>query len=202
MSHNPQESSFRWVMLGLVWLLYFSFGITMASIAPLAVPIIDDLDMTYSQMGFVLGAWQLIYIVTAYPLGVVIDKMGTRKSLLIGVFLIWLSLILRGLVSDFSGLFLSVAIFGFGGPIISIGAPKVISLWFIGNERGFAAGLYSTGPVVGASLALATAASLVVPLTGSWRGISLIYGIVVMATIIMWFLFAKEAENDLSLIHI
>ena len=196
MSHNPQESSFRWVMLGLVWLLYFSFGITMASIAPLAVPIIDDLDMTYSQMGFVLGAWQLIYIVTAYPLGVVIDKMGTRKSLLIGVFLIWLSLILRGLVSDFSGLFLSVAIFGFGGPIISIGAPKVISLWFIGNERGFAAGLYSTGPVVGAAQAVATAASLVVPLTGSWRGISLIYGIVVMATIIMWFLFAKEAEND------
>jgi cyanate permease len=196
MSNNPQESSFRWIMLGLVWLLYFSFGITQASIAPLAVPIIDDLDMTYGQMGFVLGAWQLIYIVTAYPIGVLIDKIGMRKSLFIGVLLIWLSLILRGLVSDFSGLFLSVAIFGFGGPIISIGAPKVISLWFIGNERGFAAGFYSTGPVIGASLALGTAASLVVPLTGSWRGISAVYGIVVMVTMIMWLLFAKEIEDD------
>lgn len=192
----PHESPFRWVMLGLIWLLYFSFGITSATIPPLAIPIIEDLEMTYTQMGLVLGAWQLIYIITAYPLGTLVDSFGVKKSLLIGIFLIWMSLVLRGLSGNFLMLFLSVALFGFGGPIISIGAPKVISIWFSGNQRGIAAGVYTTGPLIGASLALATAASWVMPLTGSWRGISLIYGAIVLLTMILWGLFSRDVDSD------
>jgi cyanate permease len=181
-------------MLGLVWLLYVSFGITSGTIAPLVGPIVDDLNMTYSQMGLVLGAWQLVYIVTAYPLGTLIDRFGVRRSLGVGVFVVWLSLILRGVAGDFPTLFLAVALFGVGGPIISIGAPKVVSLWFEGNERGLAAGIYTTGPVTGVAIALATAASVVMPLTGSWRGISLIYGGVVLAIMVMWWGFARDIQ--------
>ena len=191
----PSKSRLRWLMLGLVWLLYVSFGITSGTIAPLVGPIVDDLGMTYSQMGLVLGAWQLVYIVTAYPLGILIDRLGVRRSLGIGIFVMWLSLVLRGLAGDFSTLFLAVALFGVGGPIISIGAPKVVSLWFQGNERGLAAGIYTTGPVTGGAIALATAASLVMPLTGTWRGISLIYGVVVLAVALAWWAFARDVPS-------
>jgi len=51
----PSKSRLRWLMLGLVWLLYVSFGITSGTIAPLVGPIVNDLNMTYSQMGLVLG---------------------------------------------------------------------------------------------------------------------------------------------------
>ena len=78
---TPKTSRYRWVMLGLVWLLYFSFGLTITTIAPLVIPIVEDLNMTYGQMGFVLGTWQLIYIFTAYPLGYLVDRFGVRKSL-------------------------------------------------------------------------------------------------------------------------
>ena len=182
-------------MLGLVWLLYASFGITSGTIAPLVDPIIDDLGMTYSQMGLVLGAWQLVYIATAYPLGALIDKLGVRRSLGIGIFIVWLSLVLRGVATDFPTLFLAVALFGVGGPIISIGAPKVVSLWFQGNQRGLAAGIYTTGPVSGAAIALATAASVVMPLTGTWRGISLVYGGVVLVVMLLWWVFARDIES-------
>ena len=194
----PKENSFRWVMLALVWLLYFSFGITSVTIAPLVVPIINDLNISYTQMGFILGAWQLVYIITSYPLGIVIDKLSIRKSLGVGILLIWFSLIFRGMAVDFLTLLFAVGLFGFGGPIISIGAPKVVSVWFKGNERGLAAGIYSTGPSIGAAVALATAAPIVVPLSGTWRGISLIYGIVVFITILMWWMFAKNADKDLN----
>jgi MFS family permease len=194
----PSKSRLRWLMLGLVWLLYVSFGITSGTIAPLVSPIVDDLNMTYSQMGLVLGAWQLVYIVTAYPLGTLIDRFGVRRSLGVGVFVVWLSLILRGVAGDFPTLFLAVALFGVGGPIISIGAPKVVSLWFEGNERGLAAGIYTTGPVTGVAIALATAASVVMPLTGSWRGISLIYGVVVLVIMVMWWGFARDIQPHLG----
>ena len=87
----PNKNPFRWGMLSLVWLLYFSFGITSVTIAPLAVPIMNDLEISYAQMGFILGAWQLVYIFTAYPLGVFIDKLSLRNSLGIGILLIWFS---------------------------------------------------------------------------------------------------------------
>ena len=190
----PSASPLRWLMLALVWLLYVSFGVTAGTIAPLVDPIVKDLGMTYSQMGLVLGAWQLVYIGTAYPLGALIDRLGVRRSLGIGIFVVWLSLVLRGLAVDFPTLFLAVALFGVGGPIISVGAPKVVSLWFQGNQRGLAAGIYTTGPISGMAIALATAAGVVMPLTNSWRGISLVYGAVVLVIVLLWWALARDVQ--------
>ncbi len=192
------NTRYRWVMLLLVWLLYGSFGMTAATIPPLVAPILDDLGLTFSQMGLVLGAWQLVYIGTASPLGALVDRLGVRRSLGIGIIIIWLSLIARGLSVDFYTLFLAVALFGVGGPIISTGAPKVVSLWFEGNQRNIAAGIYTTGPLAGTALALGTAASFVLPLTGSWRGISLVYGVVVLAVLTAWWIFARDAPGSIG----
>ena len=128
-----EANPYRWVILFLLWLLYASFGVTAATIAPLVDPIIKDLNMSYSQMGLVLGAWQFVYIFTAAPLGAVVDRLGVRRSLGIGIIIVWMSLVLRGLAPDFYTLLFAVALFGVGGPIISIGAPKVVSLWFHGK---------------------------------------------------------------------
>ena len=44
-------------------------------------------------------------------------------------------------------MFVAVGLFGIGGPLVSIGAPKAIAQWFQGAERGFAIGVYITGPL-------------------------------------------------------
>jgi len=62
MQKNPIQSPYRWIMLFLLWLLYIAFGLVARSITPLITPILNDLRMTYSQMGFILGSWQLTYI--------------------------------------------------------------------------------------------------------------------------------------------
>jgi cyanate permease len=180
-------------MLFLIWLLYASFGLTAGSIAPLVEPIIKDLNMSYSEMGLILGAWQFVYIFTASPLGAIVDRLGVRHSLGLGIIVVLISLILRGLAQDFYTLLFAVALFGVGGPIISIGAPKIVSLWFQGNERNIAAGIYTTGPLTGTAVALATAGGVVVPLIGSWRGISIVYGSVILIVAIAWWVFSKES---------
>ncbi|MEX2599080.1 MAG: MFS transporter, partial [Dehalococcoidia bacterium] len=186
----------RWRMLGLVWLAYICFGLTATTIAPLVGPILRDLDMSNSQMGLVLGVWQLMFIVTASPLGTLVDRMGERRAIAIGIVTVLASLVLRSLAIDFITLLFAVALFGVGGPIISIGAPKVVSLWFRGNQRGLAAGIYATGPVIGMSIALTTAASVVLPLTGSWRGVSVVYGGFVVLVLVLWLLFARNAPAE------
>ena len=193
-----EANPYRWVILFLLWLLYASFGVTAATIPPLVDPIIKDLNMSFSQMGLVLGAWQFVYIFTASPLGAVVDRLGVRRSLGIGIIIVWVSLVLRGFAVDFYTLLFAVALFGVGGPIISIGAPKVVALWFQGNQRNLAAGIYTTGPLSGMAIALATAAGVVMPLTGSWRGISLIYGAVLLVIIVAWWLFSRDAPLPAS----
>ncbi|MBM3941084.1 MAG: MFS transporter [SAR202 cluster bacterium] len=180
-------------MLTLVWLVYASFGFTTGSLAPLVEPVLDDLRMTSSQMGLVLGAWQLVYIASASPLGALVDRLGPRRAIGIGMLIGWLSLVLRGLSPNFPVLFLVVALFGVGGPVISIGAPKVVSQWFSGNQRGVAAGVYATAPVTGNAFAFFTAANVVEPLFGGWRGISVFYGVIMAAILLAWWLLARDA---------
>ncbi len=182
-------------MVGLCWSLYFSFGLTFGTISPLVTPIQEDLNMTSAQMGLVHGSWHVVYIFFAPVVGLLVDRLGLRKSLGLGVLIILASLVTRGLSQNFLQLFLTVGLFGFGGPLISVGSPKLVSVWFEGRERGIATGIYSTGPASGIALAFATANTVVEPLTGSWRGISLVYGILVALIAVAWVLFAREPET-------
>jgi cyanate permease len=200
---EPYLAPSRWLMLALLWLLYVSFGIVYRSIAPLITPMLNDLDMSYSQMGFVLGSWQLTYIAVAIIAGIIIDKWGVRRSLFMGTIIIGLSAALRYFSKGFGTLLPVVALFGVGGPMISIGGPKTISIWFRGKDRGTAIGIYMTGVWIGGMVALAATNRFVMPLTGhSWRLTFVIYGLLTFGTAILWYLLAEEAEPGETTEHL
>ena len=73
---EPHLQPYRWVMLALLWLLYAAFGLISRSISPLVTPILKDLSMSYSQMGLILGSWQMTYIAFAILAGVIMDRWG------------------------------------------------------------------------------------------------------------------------------
>jgi MFS family permease len=129
--------------------VYASFGLIAASIAPLVVPIEADLGMSHAAMGSLMGAWQLVYIFSAIPGGMLLDRIGVRFALLIGIVLIAVSAMGRALADGYFSFLLAVMVFGIGGPIISSGAPKLVAELFRGSQRGFAMGIYMTGPALG-----------------------------------------------------
>lgn len=141
----------RWLVLSGVWVVYCCFGLTIAGLAPLIGPITRDLSISNTAMGGVLGIWQLVYIGAAIPCGTLLDRIGTRWALLLGMGIIALSGYLRGMADGATLLYLAVALFGIGGPIVSAGAPKVIARWFSGSERGFAMASTSPGRISAAS---------------------------------------------------
>ncbi len=67
---KPESYNGRWWMLLGVWLLYLSFGLNIAALAPLVPVIESDLGMSHSAMGRVLGAWQFVFILSAIPCGI------------------------------------------------------------------------------------------------------------------------------------
>jgi cyanate permease len=196
MSNSSAARHQRLIMLALLWLLYTAFGLVSRSIFPLVTPILEDLQISYSQMGIILGSWQLTYIFVALAAGTIIDQWGARKSILAGTVMIALSAALRYYADGFLSMLLAVALFGAGGPMISIGGPKTIAQWFVGRSRGTAVGVYTTGNWVGGLLALALTNSVLMPLVGySWRLSFATYGLLTLIVGLLWWLLAAKEES-------
>jgi len=181
-------------MLFGVWLVYVCFGLTSVGLAPLVVPITRDLGLSHTAMGSVLGVWQLVYIVAAVPCGALLDRLGPRRALFIGAMLVAMSGALRSTATGFWTLCLAVGVFGLGGPIVSAGAPKVVSQWFTGRERGLAMGIYITGPAIGTIAALSLTNAKLMPLLGAdWRAVLRIWAAVAFLGGFLWLVISSNA---------
>jgi len=199
MSGHPDPASsatlsgYRWVLLGGVWLIYFCFGLTTASMAPLVGRITAELGISHGTMGAILGAWPLIYVAAAIPCGMALDRIGARLSLLIAALVMAASGVARGLAGSEVALFAAVGLFGIGGPLISVGAPKLIARWFEGPSRGTAMGIYITGPSLGGIAALSLTNSVMMPLTGGdWRAVMFCYAGFVASGGLLWLVLASQ----------
>ena len=195
-SITPYEHPFRWAMLGGVWLIYFSFGLLAASMAPLVATISTDLAISNTVMGSILGAWPLVYIVVAIPCGAFVDRAGLKWALFLAAVLMGASGALRAVAPDALMMFLAVGIFGIGGPLISIGAPKAIAQWFRGRERGIAMGIYITGPSLGSVLSLSLTNSVLMPaVDNDWRAALMVYAVIIFVAGVAWFVLASHPTN-------
>ena len=191
--HSAPPLILRWLLLFGVWLLYGAFGLVATSLAPLVMLIERDLNLSHSAMGSILGAWQLVYIFSAIPCGILLDRLGARWALTLGALLIAASVLLRSLADGYLGLLAAVMIFGLGGPIISVGAPKVVAQWFTGRDRGLAMGIYITGPAIGGIVSLTMTHSVLLPaFDQDWRRVLMLWSAVALLGGMVWFAVASR----------
>lgn len=181
------QSAYRWAVLAGCWLLYFVFGLSVSGLAPLVSEIQSELSLTGSAMGTVLGAWQFVYIFSAIPVGFALQRFGASRLLILGGAIIVVSGIARAQSESYAALLFSVALFGLGGPIISAGIPQTVSEWFSDDERGFAMGVYITGPAVAGVVAYSSTQSFLLPGLGNeWRYVLLVWALAALFATVIW----------------
>ena len=198
MSTSPHW--YRWILLAGVWAIYCSFGLIVSSLAPLVGLIEADLNISRSAMGSVMGAWQLVFIVSAIPCGILLDKIGTRAAITLGGLIIAASAMARGFSDSYVMLMMAVMLFGIGGPIISSGAPKVVTRYFDGQSRGLAMGIYMTGPSIGGVVSLTLTHSVLIPFfDDSWRAVMFLWaGLAACLSILWWVLSTLNPISNIS----
>ncbi len=199
--HDPLDPSrhrhpYRWVLFSAVCGIYFAFGVVVMSIPPLVGEVRADLDLSRGAMGLALGAWQLVYIVSAPICGRMLDRLGVHRGILLGASIVAVSGVARAAAGGLATFLVAIALFGIGGPLISAGAPKAVGLWFgEERERRLAIGTYSTMPAIGGMATLVLSNSVFMPLTGSWRTTVLVEtGAVVVATAV-WLVISGRAPE-------
>lgn len=179
--------------------VYYSFGMMVSSIPPMVSVVRDNLGISRAAMGLALGAWALIYIVSAPPAGRIIDRIGLRSSLALGAAFIVVSGVARAGAQGVGTFWLAIAVFGIGGPLVSASAPKLVMTWFEDPaERRLAVGLYTAAPALGGVTSLLITNSVLLPLLDDWRLVMIAYSSVALAAGVVWVLVSSPAGDRQS----
>jgi OPA family glycerol-3-phosphate transporter-like MFS transporter len=148
LAHIPFPPGFRarrganWMSVGL---LYTSFYMCRYNLSIANKAISDDFNFDKTQMGWIITANALAYAGGQIINGLLTDKIGGKKAMLIGAAGTILMNILFGAASFWGILGLFVAIWGLNGYVQSFGAPGMVKMnaaWFAKRERGTFAGIF------------------------------------------------------------
>ena len=175
-----------YLLLALASVGYFLFTFSWYSLAAYLVPISDELGLSSTQAGVVTGAVQLSYIPIALVSGLVIDRLGSRRSLGIGLSVIGVAHVLRGSSGGFVPIVVATVLLGVGGTGVTFGLPKLVSELFPADRSGTMSSVYIVGATVGSATVFAVARSILGPIAGGWRPFFRYTGIAVVAFAVLW----------------
>ena len=116
---------YRWVILGVLWTTFIVVYLHRLSIGPLAPFFKEELGITNAQVGLVMSAAAFGYMVSMFPIGFVVDKIGARWLLIIGELIAGTSMI--ALFSVPSYLWLLILMFVVVAPFCRRGKEKDLS---------------------------------------------------------------------------
>jgi CP family cyanate transporter-like MFS transporter len=160
------SSSWR---LGLLWLAGISLRITVLAIPPVIPAIHNDLALNEKAVG-ILTSLPVLLLAAAAVLGsLIIHRLGARRALIIGLWLVALAGAVRGAGPSIPVLFAMTFAMGCGISVCQPALPSLVAQWFK-RRIGLATASYSNGLLVGEMVAAGLMLPVVLPLLhGSWE---------------------------------
>ena len=169
-----------WILLILAWAANFVIRIGFSALLP---SIIDELSLSYTRAGLLASAFFYAYVLMQIPSGLLGDRFGRRRVLLIGLVGGALAAGLTGLAGSFVTLFLARALTGaFQGSLFS--NDRAIIATVTPPERiGLGQGVSFSGPGLGLTFGLVIGGLLVEFLP--WRTVMMLFGLGPLAAAVL-----------------
>ncbi len=157
------------IVLALLWLAGAAIRIPLLAVPPVIPLIHDDLHMTYTQVGLLVGMPLVMFAVFATPGSLLIARFGVLRVATLALLLTALASAARAAAVDIWTLYAATMLMGFGVAIFQPALPTLVRLW--APYRIWLATAFSTnGMLVGCSFAAALTIPVILPLVGgSWR---------------------------------
>ena len=159
---RPEPSrTYRWIVLVFVSLAQFGNYYIYDSINPLEDIFRKQLGFSAEMFGWLNASYSLAAVITLLIGGIMIDRLGIRKSLLIFSGLCFLGALLTALRGNFPVMVAGRTLLGLGAESQIIAVTTALAKWFKGKELSFAFGI---------NLTLARLASVSADNSPSWAG--------------------------------
>jgi MFS family permease len=144
----------RWSVLLFISLAMMGNYYIYDCISPLADVLKAQLKFSGSDLGLLQGIYSLPNVIMVLIGGLIIDRIGTKKSSLLFSLLILLGASITVLRGDVIMMAAGRLIFGLGAESMIVAVTTVVAQWFKGKQLSFAFGLNLTLARVGSFLAL------------------------------------------------
>ena len=194
MTPNDLRSSSQrwWVMILLVTGMVICYAHRGA--LPFAAPtLIKELQISKTDMGFLLSAFFLLYSFMQMPAGWLVDRFGVKRSYAYG-FVIWsIATACTGFAGGFVTLVILQVILGVGQAVSFPASARAVANWFQNKERGTVTASYLTGVRIGQALAGALGAYFLARY--SWKVFFLVIGLVPIVWLFPWYKFMSKWEE-------
>ena len=168
---------------------YFTFG-GVVTLLPIHV---ERMDMGAFEVGMLLAAFSVMFVITQFPSGAVSDRVGRLQPIVAGLLCIILSLAVLPLLSGFSLLAAVVGLYGVGYGFLFPSISALIADHTNIGERGLATGIFHALLTAGVAIG-APVIGWVGSLVGTKIGL-LITPIPVVFTLVIALIFLKRVQK-------
>ncbi|HET9926865.1 MAG TPA: MFS transporter [Methylomirabilota bacterium] len=159
--------SARWAMLLVIFFTRISLGFQFQSIAALTPFLVAAFDLSYAQVGLLMGLFMLPGVVIALPGGLLGQRYGSVRITVAGLGLMLLGGIVVSYSLGFGLATLGRTLSGVGGVLVNVMLARMVAEWFRGRELQTAMGVMLSAWPFGMALALAILGPLAA--ATSWR---------------------------------
>ncbi|MFJ1256166.1 MFS transporter [Cupriavidus sp. CuC1] len=155
-----------------------------------------DLSISPSEMGILLSAFSIAYAFSQLPMGIIIDRLGSKIAL--GASLIFWSVAqtVFGFASGFGNFIGLRVLLGIGEAPVFPSAAKALAEWFDAEERGTPTGLVWSSTCIGPCVAPPLLTLFMVHF--GWRGMFVISGVLGLVLASCWFVFYKSKAEYMA----
>ena len=121
-----------WMILAALVLARVAFGYQFQTVATLATYLVSRFGLTYAQLGSLIGAYMLLGVFVALPLGLLGRRFGDRIVLGTGLALMTLGSCVSAWADAPAGIAAGRAVAGVGAVAMIVLQSKIIAEWFTG----------------------------------------------------------------------
>ena len=183
--------SYRWVVLAVFTFVNLTIQTLWIAYAPVTGPAAEFYGVTDLQIGLLSMVFMIAFIPLSIPVSWVIDTYGFKIAVGIGVILMGVFGILRGVAgSNYSLVLWSTVGLAAAQPFLLNAWTKVPANWFAIEERATAVGVVTLGNLIGTALGLVLTPILFE--TMSIPTIQLTYGSVAAFSAVLFLILARE----------
>jgi CP family cyanate transporter-like MFS transporter len=156
-------------LMFVLWLAGVAMRMTILAMPPVIPQVHDELHMSETQVGLLIGLPLALFAVAAVPGSLLIARIGTGLAVIIGIVIASLASGARAAAVDVATLYAASIATGFGVAIMQPAMPTLVRAW-LPRHIAYGTIAYTSGMLMGSMFSTVLTIPVVLPLLGgSWR---------------------------------
>jgi len=187
------------IVCALVTLVGFNLRSVILGVPPVLPLIQHDLQLSYAATGLLTALPILVLACAAWPSGLLVERIGGRTCVTIGLALLGAGAFLRALWPTAISLFLFTLLLSLGIVMSQTAVPTLVRRWFPG-QIGLVTALFSDGLIIGEAVAAGATVPVMVQFLGrdAWKASFIFWSVPVVVLLALWFWLAPPAHATAS----